>query len=273
MCYLNTFRHECIIITLMREKLIFLRSLKIFSHLSDGELLQIADLCKAWRFDEEAVIAWQKEIADKLYIVRQGILNSYQVDFDGNEKIRRTHVMGDYFDELWLFGENVHDATIRAATNGSLYILDQGRFKKFVEQNPQAELDMVDQAWKELDQYLIVQKKHANVSYEKTITVNAEPTRYSRRKPRELRVNRRWLDEALQESFAHFDLQKMLVYELDVPLSEIDEQGSVAKVVFHMIDYFHKRNQLEKLIAVAYKERPNNTKLRELAEKHPYHRE
>lgn len=139
----------------MQEKLQFLRSLKIFSHLSDEELNQIADLCKAWKFDKDAVIAWQKEVADKLYIVREGILNAYHVDAAGEETLRKSYIRGEYFDELWLFGEDVHDATIRAEMAGSLYMIDQIAFETFVEQNPHAELDMVEQAWVELDQMAV----------------------------------------------------------------------------------------------------------------------
>ena len=141
----------------MQEKLQFLRDLKIFSHLSDEELIQIADLCKAWKFDKDAVIAWQKEVADKLYIVREGVLNAYHVDAAGNgdDIPIKTYIAGDHFDELWLFGEDVHDATIRAETDGNLYMIDHISFETFVEQNPQAELDMVEQAWVELDQMAV----------------------------------------------------------------------------------------------------------------------
>lgn len=131
----------------MLEKLGFLSSLKIFSHLTYVQLVQIASVSRAWSFSEDAVIAWQEEVADKLFIVRNGIINAYHVDNKGNETLRKTYVPGDYFDEVWLFGEDVHDTTLRAVRHGSLYMINQLAFDTFVNKHPEAELKMADAAW------------------------------------------------------------------------------------------------------------------------------
>lgn len=87
------------------------------------------------------------------------------------------------------------------------------------------------------------------------------------------KIDRKLLDDALQESFSRHDLQPILAFVLDVPLGAINEQGSMAQMVYDVINYFYRRDELERLIAETYKARPNNAKLRYLAEKHPYHEE
>lgn len=80
------------------------------------------------------------------------------------------------------------------------------------------------------------------------------------------KIDRKLLDEALSEAFEMHDLERMLYYELDTRLDEITKQDNLPKVIFEVIKFFDKRGRLEELVKVAYSERPNNSKLRQLTD-------
>ncbi|MCB8945166.1 MAG: cyclic nucleotide-binding domain-containing protein [Ardenticatenaceae bacterium] len=119
----------------MTSKLDFLAQLPIFKALTEPELKALARISQEYEFEEGAVIAYQRDVADSLYIVRNGRLFARSVD--GRGIVRETHAYGpqDYFDARWLFAEDAHPATIRATEPGSLIIIKGSDFLEFLDRN------------------------------------------------------------------------------------------------------------------------------------------
>jgi CRP-like cAMP-binding protein len=141
----------------------FLAQLAIFEPLYEDELRALAQICQEYEFDEGAVIAYQRDIADGLYVVRAGRLFARSVDDRGIVRDTQAYQQGDYFGDTWMFAPTVHPATVKATEEGRLIIIDGTDFLQFLERNPRVlaklapkidELDNVEsglslEAWEE----------------------------------------------------------------------------------------------------------------------------
>ncbi len=121
----------------MTTKIDFLEELPIFAKLTYEQLEELAKICQEYEFDKGAVIAYQRDIADSLYIVRNGRLYAQQLDKQGIVRKSQQYFPGDYFQEAWLFAPNTHDMTVTAASDGKLLVINSQDFLKYLIANPQ----------------------------------------------------------------------------------------------------------------------------------------
>jgi uncharacterized membrane protein YdbT with pleckstrin-like domain len=131
----------------------FLGKLTIFSDLSEEELEDLARICEEYEFDNEATIAYQRDVADKLIIVRSGRLFAVRVDNRGIVRDSRSYLTGDYFEDTWLFTPLTHEATVRSAGKGRLIFIDHKKFIQFIADHPAAldKLELSDEASQEAE--------------------------------------------------------------------------------------------------------------------------
>jgi len=120
------------------DKLEFLDNLKIFKGLTEEELEALAAITTEYRFDEGAVVAYQRDPADRFYLVKDGRLFAKRVDERGIVRRSQAYDAGDHFDDVWLFTPHTHDATIRATDEGHLYIIERDDFLEFLQTFPEA---------------------------------------------------------------------------------------------------------------------------------------
>lgn len=122
----------------MNGKVEFLSNISIFRDFLEDELAALARITQAYEFQDGAVIAYQRDVADCLYIVREGRLFAKSVDQQGIVRDSRSYLPGDYFGEEWLFAPAAHAATVRAKGNGRLFIIESGDFLAFLNEHPEA---------------------------------------------------------------------------------------------------------------------------------------
>jgi uncharacterized membrane protein YdbT with pleckstrin-like domain len=136
----------------------FLGKLAIFGDLSEEELEDLARICDEYEFENGATIAYQRDVADKLIIVRGGRLFAFEVDSHGIVRDSRSYLTGDYFVDTWLFTPLTHEATVRSAGEGRLIFIDHEKFIQFIADHPSAldKLELSEEAWHEAEgtQYL-----------------------------------------------------------------------------------------------------------------------
>ena len=135
----------------MQDKLDFLRSLPIFSDLTDAQLVDLAQICVPWSYKRGSILAYQGDAVDNLFIVRSGRLETFSVDQNGIATPVTHYEPGDYFEDVWLFVEHTQPTTIRAMSDGELYTIHEDAFFFFLEDHPRAILDLSEDAWDELD--------------------------------------------------------------------------------------------------------------------------
>ena len=135
------------------DKVEFLSKLKIFTPLSYEELVGLADVVRAYEFKTGSVIAYQRDIVEHFYMVKEGTVESFVVNESGVVVDSKRYSPGreGYFKDIWLFKEKDHKSTVRAASDGVLYTIDRGDFSRFLDRYPEVELEMPDEVWAELD--------------------------------------------------------------------------------------------------------------------------
>jgi membrane protein YdbS with pleckstrin-like domain len=117
-------------------KIDFLAELPIFQNLTPDQLDKLAEISQEYEFDEGAVIAYQRDVADSLYIVRNGRLYAQTLDKQGVVRSSQQYFPSDYFKESWLFHPHTHDATVTAASDGQMLVIKGQDFLKFLVANP-----------------------------------------------------------------------------------------------------------------------------------------
>ncbi len=120
----------------------FLEKLPPFSNLIDDELAGLAAISEELEYDDGAIVAFQGDVADAMYIVRSGRLYAERRSSDDSGMVRgrKDYLPGDYFGEEWLFVPGVHPATVKATSlrgeKAKVIIIKSGRFLNFINQYP-----------------------------------------------------------------------------------------------------------------------------------------
>jgi CRP-like cAMP-binding protein len=122
----------------MTNKVDFLAELPIFADLNDEELEDLAQVAEEFAFQDESVIAYQRDVSSGLYIVRYGRLVATRVDERGALYEPRSFEPGEYFEDVWLFTPALHPATVKAEGSGRLLIISEPNFLEFLELHPAA---------------------------------------------------------------------------------------------------------------------------------------
>ncbi|MCB9422062.1 MAG: cyclic nucleotide-binding domain-containing protein [Ardenticatenaceae bacterium] len=123
----------------MTDKYDFLAQLPLFDALTDAELAALDAITEEFEFDKGAVIAYQRDMADSLYIVKSGRLYAQAVDDRGivrDTPETRPYLPGQWFGDSWLFVPGAHPATVKATSNGRLLIIRGSDFLPFLEKHP-----------------------------------------------------------------------------------------------------------------------------------------
>lgn len=124
----------------MSSKRDYLANYPLFKNLQPAALNALAAVAREYEFDKGAVIAYQRDIADQLHIVKRGRLFARSVDERGRARDPDTHpyIEGERFEDIWLFLPQTHDATVTATEAGRLIIISQDDFLRFLRRYPDA---------------------------------------------------------------------------------------------------------------------------------------
>lgn len=122
----------------MSGKLEYLDNLEIFKGLTRKELEALAAITTEYRVDKGAVVAYQRDPADRFYIVKEGRLFARRMDEQGVVRHSQAYNPGDHFDDVWLFTPQAHDTTLRATEEGRLLVIKRDDFLDFLQSFPEA---------------------------------------------------------------------------------------------------------------------------------------
>lgn len=121
----------------MVSKIDFLGKLPIFSQLYPEELEKLAQITDEYEFEKGAAIAYQRDIADRFYMVKSGRLFAQRVDNRGIVRETKSYLPGHYFEDIWLFTPTIHEMTVNAASDGTMYVIEEQKFLPFLIDNPE----------------------------------------------------------------------------------------------------------------------------------------
>lgn len=127
------------------DKREFLAALPIFADLSEASLEAVAHITREYVFPQDAVIAYQRDIGHRFYIVKEGRLFARALDNNGiaREADTKSYLPGQYSNDLWLFTPTIHAATIigkgpdpHSDEGGRLYVIEGPEFVQLLRRFP-----------------------------------------------------------------------------------------------------------------------------------------
>lgn len=117
------------------ERVLFLKSTPLFKNVSSEKLLKLAEIASPVEYDTEDVISKQGDIAEHLYIVKNGGIKVLKQDGDTFRDIS-TITVGETYGEIGLFNQSPRSATAVALENCSLLIIKRAQLKKMLIEVP-----------------------------------------------------------------------------------------------------------------------------------------
>lgn len=129
----------------MVDKADFLQQHPLFRDLTQEEIAALAQITDEIMYEDGAMVAYQGDVADCLYIVKSGRLyaETRQRDIEDESYVTQSenYITGSYFGDEWLFEPNVHPANIKAVSHrgdtATVLMIKGNNFVRFLIQNPQ----------------------------------------------------------------------------------------------------------------------------------------
>ena len=113
-----------------------LKSVEIFSGLSDAELAALEETSIRRSYPKNTVIINENDVADSLYVIESGKVKVYCSDKNGKEFIMNTLGHGDYFGELALLDDDRRSASVRTMEKADFCIIYKQDFNQVLDQHP-----------------------------------------------------------------------------------------------------------------------------------------
>ncbi len=108
----------------------FLARVDMFNGLSDEELASVAALCTEAAYKAGQTILSVKGVSDKVYLIRKGTvqiianLESEEEEAEPEESVLVTLGEGQSFGEMGLVDRGARSATVRAASDAEVYVMN-----------------------------------------------------------------------------------------------------------------------------------------------------
>ena len=119
----------------MTSKRDFLAQHPLFNELYENELEALVAITEERDYPEGAVIAYQRDVGDSLYLVKSGLLLALSVSQEGQivSQSKQHYMTGHFFNDSWLFTPGIHSATVKAIKPSRVLIIKGEAFLKFIE--------------------------------------------------------------------------------------------------------------------------------------------
>ena len=112
-----------------------LRTVPIFSELSDGDIASLGRLSSRRHYPKDSVVFFENEPGDSLFMILEGRVKVTILGDDGREIILSILGPGDFFGEMSLLDDEPRSATAIAAEESELLLLARDDFQSFVSEN------------------------------------------------------------------------------------------------------------------------------------------
>ncbi|MAT95677.1 MAG: hypothetical protein CL608_00800 [Anaerolineaceae bacterium] len=130
----------------MTTKAEFLQEHSLFQYLREEHIDALAKITDEIQYENGAMVAYQGDVADSLYIVKSGRLyaETRQNDIENGTYVvsSKDYLVGDYFGDDWMFEPNVYPANIKAKSyrdKPAILLKIKGiNFVRFLNQYPEA---------------------------------------------------------------------------------------------------------------------------------------
>jgi CRP-like cAMP-binding protein len=134
------------------EALDSLRTIPLFSSVSDEDLESIASLLIERRFPKNKTIVEEGLPGDYMYVIREGRVKVTKLSGDGREKILELLEEGSFFGEMSLLDSAPRSASVKALTEVRILALARNDFLNVLGRSPDLALAVIHELTQRLRQ-------------------------------------------------------------------------------------------------------------------------
>jgi CRP/FNR family transcriptional regulator len=120
-----------------------IRSIPLFSTLTDDEFNQLAHIFVARAYRKNQVIFLEEETGNYMYLVLSGKVKVAKAGVSGKETILAIHRTGDFFGEMALLDGKTAPATVSAMEDSKIMSISGADFHKYLLHNQKVMLQII----------------------------------------------------------------------------------------------------------------------------------
>ena len=121
----------------------FLRSVNIFSDLSESELVGIQDICTTRKYPKNSMIILEEEMGDVVFIVMLGTVKITRVNDEGKEVILAMLGSGEVFGEMAILDGESRSANALSQENCEVVTINREDFLNLLKTNNKVSLNLM----------------------------------------------------------------------------------------------------------------------------------
>lgn len=113
-----------------------LKSIPIFSELTDYELLQVEAIATLRNYDKKAYVFMEGETREAVFFIKKGTIKTFKLDMNGNEQVISLLQSGDMFPHVGFFDEGPYPATAEVMLKAHLVEIRVEDFHALLTERP-----------------------------------------------------------------------------------------------------------------------------------------
>ena len=121
----------------------FLKSVNIFSDLSESELNSIQEICKTRKYPKNSMIILEEEMGDVVFIVMSGTVKITRVNDEGKEVILAMLGSGEVFGEMAILDGESRSANALSQENCEVVTINREDFLNLLKTNNKVSLNLM----------------------------------------------------------------------------------------------------------------------------------
>ena len=121
----------------------FLRSVNIFSDLSETELGSIQDVCKTRKYPKNSMIILEEEMGDVVFVVMSGTVKITRVNDEGKEVILAMLGSGEVFGEMAILDGESRSANALSQENCEVITINREDFLNIIKTNNKVAVNLM----------------------------------------------------------------------------------------------------------------------------------
>ena len=121
----------------------FLKSVNIFSDLSESELNSIQEICKTRKYPKNSMIILEEEMGDVVFIVMSGTVKITRVNDEGKEVILAMLGSGEVFGEMAILDGESRSANALSQENCEVITINREDFLSLLRTNNKVSLNLM----------------------------------------------------------------------------------------------------------------------------------
>ena len=121
----------------------FLRSVNIFSDLSESELDKVSNVCQTRTYPKNSMIILEEEMGDVVFIVMSGTVKITRVNDEGKEVILAMLGSGEVFGEMAILDGESRSANALAQENCEVVTINREEFLNIIKTNNKVALNLM----------------------------------------------------------------------------------------------------------------------------------